>query len=122
MNFGWAFALGFLGIQLVTVLLALVALFLPLTGDFARFMHRKRGLVLAVGIVACAWPLIFFALNITETSGLEGYYAKYLVASLAAVLVQVFLYSREDRRWGGSPESRMRMDDFRRDSPRSPVK
>jgi hypothetical protein len=113
----WPIALALLGAQGLLAAFSAVVLCMPLTNAFARRMHRKRGLLLALGTMAAVVPLLYFGLHSVDR-GYGEFFARYMGASLAAVLFQVLLYSAEDRRVG--PASRG--PDSRLDPPRSPVR
>ena len=96
MDFAWLVALGSLTVQGLMMIFALVVLRLPLSVRFARRVHRKRVLVLVLGLLAAPVPLFYFSQHISPGAGL--YYAKYLIASVAAAVIQVILYGLEDKR------------------------
>ena len=104
----WYLSLGMLGVQMLIAVLALVALYLPLTVRFARRVHRRRAAVLFLALVAALFPLFYFITHVG--GGPKLYYLKYLVASLALPVVQVVLWYLEDkRRIPQNMETRLRM-------------
>jgi hypothetical protein len=96
MDWEWLVSLALLGLQALFAGLALVGLLMPLRVRFARRVHRYRVTILVLGLLVCAFPLLYFSQHLG--TGPRLYYVKYLIASLLMPVAQVYLWYREDQR------------------------